>query len=74
MPSIHAKNSRNVAIAKGAFAGATCAIDLWDLSKRELIEVALRLGALLEGECDNPEVGCKAVIEELQALRESGVV
>lgn len=43
MPSIHSWKSINKAQLAGGFAGEDAARALWDLPKRELIEVALRL-------------------------------
>lgn len=45
MASIHIHKARSVAASKGA-ASATATLELWDLSKREIIEVALHLAAL----------------------------
>ena len=45
MASIHIHRARSVAESKGA-ASAQVSIKLWDLSKREIIEVALHLAAL----------------------------
>ena len=39
------------------------------LSKRELIEIALRLGALAGDSCDDEEEGYRVVMEELEALK-----
>lgn len=45
--SIHIMRSQEKARLKGAFAGNEGNACLWDLSKRELIEIALRMGAIL---------------------------
>lgn len=74
MPSIHAHRSREVARQLGGFAGADCALPFWEMSKRELIEIALRLGALNSGYCDNAEAGSEIALEEHRALRASGII
>lgn len=53
----------------GAFAGQDCAADLWDLSKRELVELALRLTMR-----ETPEEAAAAVEVELACLRAQGIV
>lgn len=58
----------------GAFAGQDCAKPLWDLSKRELVEIAIRLGALTSGDCDSADAGVRAALHEHQTLVRSGIV
>ncbi len=57
MPSIHTDRSIEKAREKGGFAGDHASLPLWELSKRELVEIAIRLGAANAGECDNAGAG-----------------
>ena len=63
-----------VARRKGGWAGAQSVSDMWELPKRELLEVALRLGAVNAGFGDSVSAGRKAVLDELDELRESNIV
>ena len=74
MPSIHGWKAIEKARALGGFAGVEAALPLWELSKRELIEIALRLGALNEGECDNPQAGVNAAMNEFDALQRANII
>lgn len=74
MPSIHQFKSIKKAAERGAFAANEAAWPLWELSKREILEVAIRLGAQLDGECDTAETGVAAVERELEALRHSNII
>lgn len=74
MPSIHIHKSIEVAKAKGGFAGEDAAMPLWNMTKRELVEIAVRLGAANSGKCDSPEAGAKAAIKESEALARAGII
>ena len=72
--SHHTTKSRAKARSMGGFAGEIEALDLWSLSKRELIEALIRLGALAAGEGDNMVAGCERAQEEVDALRAAGII
>ena len=72
--SIHVTWAIEVSRVKGGWAGRLSVSDLWGLSKRELVEVALRLGALSSGFCDSVSSGRKAVLDELDALRGNDII
>jgi hypothetical protein len=74
MPSIHAWKSIEKARDAGGFAGEEGALPLWDMSKRELIEIALRLGAMAAGESDSAEHGIQVALNEYEALRLNGII
>ena len=74
MPSIHGWKSIEKAREAGGFAGKHGALPLWDLSKRELVEIAIRLGAQVAGECDTAEAGIVVAMQEHEALRLNGIV
>jgi hypothetical protein len=67
--SVHVWKAINVARDKGAFAGQACSAPLWELSKRELIELALRLTMR-----ETPEEAVAAVEVELACLRAQEIV
>ena len=62
--------SRAKARRMGAYAGMPENADLWDLSKREILEVALRFGERLG---DGAEPGV-LVREEVEALRFAKII
>ena len=74
--SMHTQRAFAVAQRKGAWAGADYPQwnDLARLSKRELIEVALRLGAASVGHCDERFHGIEAFYSEYRALKDSGIL
>jgi hypothetical protein len=74
--SIHKWNSMEVARKKGGFAGAAENASLWDLSKRELVEISLRLASVAVGDESSLEDGraLARVSEERDALKASGVL
>ena len=74
MPSIHICKAQEKARRLGAWAGIKEAAPLWELSKRELVELAARLGALTCGECDNAELGVEAAKVEHRVLKEARIV
>lgn len=67
--SIHTWRAREKAAAMGAFAGDDSAAPLWELSKRELIEIALRLTMTEE-----PAEAVKRVQEEHRCLKDNGII
>ena len=69
MSSLHVWKARKKAESMGAYAGEECAARLWDLSKRELVELALRLTMR-----ESPEEAMAAVEVELACLRAQGIV
>jgi hypothetical protein len=73
--SIHTWKAINKAARMGGYAANRDAEDLWNLSKRELLEIALRLGELCtedgEGGIDN---AIKRVREESVVLRANGII
>ncbi len=71
--SIHVERAVASARRRGAWAGEACARDLWNLSKRELVEIGLRLaGQTLGGE--DPEAAADRCREELTVLKQQGIV
>lgn len=74
MPSLHAWKSIEKARAAGGFAGEHAALPLWDMSKRELVEIAIRLGAQVAGECDTAGAGIIVAMQEHEALRLNGII
>lgn len=65
--SIHTQKARAAANARGGLSGHEAARPLWDLSKRELVEIALRLGGARDR--DSLATGM-IVVREVQALLE----
>lgn len=84
MPSAHTWKSIQKATEKGATAGnpvfVASNVDLWDLSKRELIEAALHLAALATDSYDEAILmnGAKGAAdrlrEEVATLRQNGLL
>jgi hypothetical protein len=74
MPSIHAWKAIEVARRQGGFAGQDCARPFWEMSKRELIEILLRLGSLNVGLCDDADAGAALAMEEHRALKTAGII
>ena len=74
MPSIHAWKSIEKANDAGGFAGDHGALPLWDMSKRELIEIAIRLGAQVAGECDTASAGIAVALQEHESLRLNRII
>ena len=69
--SLHTDKAMAKARSMGAYAGRPAAADLWALSKRELLEVALRLGELCAEDAESP---ASRVREEVACLREQGII
>ena len=72
--SAHVAKAVALARAKGGWAGMRSVADLWSLPKRELVEVALRLGALNTEYGDSVSAGRAAVLKELTCLRENAII
>ena len=71
--SIHVEKAVAVARGRGAWAGEACARDLWNLSKRELVEIGLRLADQTVG-LAGPEAAADRCREELAVLKGQGIV
>lgn len=71
--SIHQSNSREKARRMGGYAGHVESTPLWDMSKRELVEIAIRLGEMCSDE-GGPENGIARAIEEHRILKQAGIV
>ena len=75
--SIHFWKSVSIARQKGAFLGALDteqAKSLGDMSKRELIEIALRLAALQADNPDDPEQAFHRLQDEAHNLKANGII
>jgi hypothetical protein len=72
--SHHIRSSMDKARMMNAWAGEPETFALWSLSKRELVEALLRLGALAAGEGDDVDAGLARAIEEIDALRDAGII
>lgn len=73
MASIHIWNSMAKAADKGGYAGNPETLPLWELSKRELVEIALRLGEI-SGDDFSLEGALARVEEERVALVANGII
>lgn len=72
MSSLHVWKARKKAVELGGFAGDERAAELWDLSKRELVELVLRLtDAGMIGDVGEAVTQAKL---ELETLRMQGIV
>lgn len=71
--SVHTDNAIRKARSMGAYAGNSAAADVWELSKRELVEIALRL-AVSSGAADNPLCAAARVRDECEILRGQGII
>lgn len=71
--SIHTDKARKIARERGGYAGRDDAAALWKLSKRELVEIAIRLGET-SAEGHGPENAISRVREELQILQDNGIL
>lgn len=67
--SIHTGRAIAKARSMGGFAGEDCAAPLWDLPKRELIEIALRLTM-----AEDAEMAFIQVISEHACLRANRII
>lgn len=73
MPSLHVWKAINKAADKGAYAGHPDALPLWELSKRELIEIALRLGERADGTY-TVYAAVKAALGEYEILKDQNII
>jgi hypothetical protein len=75
MSSIHIARGRDIARNRGGYAGDPTHAELWELPKRELVELVLRLAALAEGDEASLEDGraLECVNREREALKAAGV-
>lgn len=71
--SIHTWKAREKASRLGGYAGLDEAAPLWDLTKRDLVEIAARLGEACAEE-GGPEKGIARAIEEHRILKQNGIV
>jgi hypothetical protein len=71
--SIHTWKAREKAARMGGYAGSPAAAPLWELSKRELVEIAARLGEICSDE-GGEEGGIARAIEEHGILKANGIV
>lgn len=69
MASIHVWKSIEVAASKGGFAGDPVTLPLWELSKRELVEIALRLTM-----AENAADAMQQVQDEHGSLKANGII
>ena len=69
MASIHTHRAQAKAAQMGAYAGDESANELWDLSKRELIEIALRLTM-----APTPSEAVSQVKDERFTLKQNGII
>ena len=75
--SIHTNRAIDLAASKGAFSSTPAALPLWNLSKRELVEIVLHLAALCTDNYDDSlENGAAAdrAMEERDALHAAGLL
>lgn len=76
MPSLHIWKSIEKAASKGAYAGSEKTVPIWEMSKRELVEIALRLGELC-ADADGPytiDNAIARVLDERRILTEQGIL
>jgi DNA invertase Pin-like site-specific DNA recombinase len=73
MASIHVWKAMEKAAQKGGYAGRKDSGPLWDLSKRELVEIAARLGEMCS-EAGGAEGGIARALEEHRILKENKIV
>lgn len=71
--SIHTSKAQEKARSLGGYAGDPDVDDLWDMPKRELIEIALRLGEQAVG-VEGVDFGANAVREEARVLRANKII
>ena len=75
--SLHTDRAYEKLRKSGGLAGAL-SFDQWNglanMSKRELVEIAMRLGGLCTDECDNADMAYDRVLEEHNALKQAGIL
>ncbi|MEL7281328.1 MAG: hypothetical protein AAGK79_13290 [Pseudomonadota bacterium] len=67
--SVHVQRAQDKAALMGAFAGDPETFDLWEMSKRELVEIALRL--TME---DGVDQAAARVREERRVLKQADII
>jgi hypothetical protein len=75
--SFHIQRAIEVAQGKGAYAGESVNRKIWDLSKRELVEIALHLAASSTDSYDEALGGagaCERVFAEHKSLKDNGIL
>ena len=75
--SIHTEKSIALSRERGGAAGQRQNRDLWEMPKRELIEIALHLAAICTDSYDDSLDGDGAanrIYEEREALRVNGII
>ncbi len=75
--SIHTARAQAKAQKLGAASGSEHATPLWDMPKRELIEIALHLGAVCTGNYDDAirsDAAATRVLEERETLKSNGLI
>ena len=73
MASLHVYKSIDKARANGGYAGLKASLPLWEMSKRELVEIAARLGEICADE-GGAENGIARALEEAAALRANRII
>ena len=75
MTSLHQWEAIKKANRMGGYAGHPDAVSLWDMSKRELVEIAIRL-AEMTTDSDSPSVedAIARVREEHRALKANNII
>ena len=71
--SIHKWKAMNKAASLGAYGGESEAKPVWDLPKRELVEIALRLGERC-GDDFSVEGAVNCVMEERRILKQNKLI
>lgn len=69
MASIHVWKAMQKAADKGGFAGDDTTLPIWELPKRELVEIALRLTM-----AENVSDAVQRVWDERHALKANGII
>ena len=72
--SIHTDKARAIAAKRGAWAGLDASLPLWRMSKRELVEIAARLGAMAIGDGSSSDAGIRIALNEAETLRSNGII
>ena len=72
--SIHTWKQIEVAERKGAWASDESCWKFFDLSKRELIEAAIRLAGLVAGSDDDIALAADRLNEEVRCLRANDII
>ncbi len=73
MASTHIWRSIEKAASLGGYAGRDTARPIWEMSKRELVEIAIRMSELALGDGDT-EAAIARVIEERKILKANRII